>query len=145
MSDTMTGSMTQLRPVGQLICLDRIRVVEPGRRAEAVRNVPSTLAIFDSHFPRFPVLPGVLILGSLALLAELLLRESTEVRWRLARAEKVSYRHFVQPGDVMELTVELVEATSERARCTARAVVDGRRVTTVSGLHLVPADLAGAR
>jgi 3-hydroxyacyl-[acyl-carrier-protein] dehydratase len=145
MSDTMTDSMTQTRPVGQLICLDRIRMVEPGRRAEAVRNVPSTLAIFDSHFPRFPVLPGVLILGSLAMLAELLLRESTEVRWRLAQAEKVSYRHFVQPGDVMELTVELAEATSERARCTARAVVDGRRVTTVGGLHLVPADLAGAR
>jgi 3-hydroxyacyl-[acyl-carrier-protein] dehydratase len=145
MSDTMTDSMTQTRPVGQLICLDRIRVVEPGRRAEAVRNVPSTLAIFDSHFPRFPVLPGVLILGSLAMLAELLLRESTEVRWRLAQAEKVSYRHFVQPGDVMELTVELAEATSERTRCTARAVVDGRRVTTVGGLHLVPADLAGAR
>jgi 3-hydroxyacyl-[acyl-carrier-protein] dehydratase len=145
MSDTMTDSMTQTRPVGQLICLDRIRVVEPGRRAEAVRNVPSTLAIFDSHFPRFPVLPGVLILGSLAMLAELLLRESTEVRWRLAQAEKVSYRHFVQPGDVMELVVELAEATSERTRCTARAVVDGRRVTTVGGLHLVPADLAGAR
>ena len=41
--------------------LDRIVSVEPGKSAEAIRNVPNTLAIFDSHFPRFPVLPGVLM------------------------------------------------------------------------------------
>ena len=44
--------------------LDRIVSVRTASR-EAIRNVPNTLAIFDSHFPRFPVLPGVLILGSL--------------------------------------------------------------------------------
>ncbi len=57
--------------------LDRVVGVEPGRRAEAIRNVPSTLDLFDSHFPRFPVLPGVLILGTLGALAELLLRDTT--------------------------------------------------------------------
>ena len=106
----MFDTMTETRPAGQLIGFDRIRAIEPGQRAEAVLNVPSTLAIFDSHFPRLPVLPGVIILGSLARLGELLLRESTQVQWRLAEVEKVSYRHFVQPGDVLELTVEIGRA-----------------------------------
>lgn len=146
MFDTMTQTaMTQTRPGGQLIGFDRIRAVEPGQRAEAVLNVPSTLAIFDSHFPRRPVLPGVIILGSLARLGELLLRESTQVQWRLAEVQKVSYRHFVQPGDVLELTVELAECAADRAKCTARAAVAGQRVTTVGALHFVPAEPAGAR
>jgi|GraSoiStandDraft_47_1057283.scaffolds.fasta_scaffold889292_2 3-hydroxyacyl-[acyl-carrier-protein] dehydratase len=140
MSDTMTAAP----PVGQLIGLDRILAVEPGRRADAILNVPSTLAIFDSHFPRLPVLPGVIIIGSLARLAEVLLRESTQLRWRLAEAEKVSFRHFVRPGDVMELTVELAECADGKARCTGRAVVDGNRVTTVGGLRLIQPELAGA-
>ncbi len=47
----------------------------PAHRPRRIRNVPNTLAIFDSHFPRFPVLPGVLILGSLGELAGVLLEE----------------------------------------------------------------------
>jgi len=141
----MFDTMTETRAAGQLIGFDRIHAIELGRRAEALLNVPSTLSIFDSHFPRLPVLPGVIILGSLARLGELLLRESTQVQWRLAEAEKVSYRHFVQPGDVLELTVELAEFAADRARCTARAGVDGQRVTTVGALRFVPAELAGAR
>jgi 3-hydroxyacyl-[acyl-carrier-protein] dehydratase len=146
MSDTTalpatTGPVT----TGQLIGFDRILAVEPGRRAEAVRNVPSTLAIFDSHFPRFPVLPGVIVLGSLAQLAAVLLRESTLHEWRLAEAQTVRFRRFVRPGDVLELSVELTECDGEQAVCAARASVDGQRVTTIGRLVLVRTDEAGAR
>ena len=41
--------------------LDRILEIDPEKGAKALRNVPNTLSIFDSHFPRFNVLPGVLI------------------------------------------------------------------------------------
>jgi 3-hydroxyacyl-[acyl-carrier-protein] dehydratase len=142
MSETMAPSATT---TGQLISLDRIIAVEPGRRAEAVCNVPSTLAIFDSHFPRFPVLPGVVILGSLAKLAVLLLRESTQREWRLAEAQTVRFRRYVQPGDVMELVVELTGHDAEQAVCTARVCVDGKRVTTIRRLLFVRLDQAGAK
>ena len=42
----------------QLIVLDKILELEPGLRARAVRNVPNTLSILESHFPRRPVLPN---------------------------------------------------------------------------------------
>ena len=91
-----------------LITLDRIVSIEPGKGAQALRNVPATLAIFDTHFPRKPVLPGVLIIGSIGELAAALLREQTGKSWRLASLSRVSFRHFVQPGDQMEISVDLV-------------------------------------
>jgi 3-hydroxyacyl-[acyl-carrier-protein] dehydratase len=122
--------------IGRLIVLDRVLDVVAGERAVAIRNVPSTLAIFDSHFPRFPVLPGVLILGSLGELAALLLAEDTASTWRLAGAETIRYRHFVQPGDQMELTVELKERDADTAVCAGTVKVDGKPVTTVRRLRM---------
>jgi 3-hydroxyacyl-[acyl-carrier-protein] dehydratase len=119
--------------------LDRIVSVEPGASATAIRNVPNTLAIFDSHFPRFHVLPGVLILGSLGALAARLLEEETGTRWRLRGAGQVGFRHFVQPGDQLELTVTLKSRTDDSAELSGEVKVDGKLVTRARRLTLVPA------
>jgi 3-hydroxyacyl-[acyl-carrier-protein] dehydratase len=118
--------------------LDRVVSLEPGKGAKGLRNVPNTLAILDSHFPRFPVLPGVLILGSLGELAARLLEEQTGRPWRLAGADQVRYRHFVQPGDQMELTVELKEASADSALLSGTVRVDGKVMTQARQLRLVP-------
>jgi 3-hydroxyacyl-[acyl-carrier-protein] dehydratase len=118
--------------------LDRIVSVEVGKSATALRNVPNTLAIFDSHFPRFPVLPGVLILGSLGALAVELLERETGTSWRLAGAERVGFRHFVQPGDQLKLTVTLKDRSDNEAVLTGEASVDGRVVTRARKLRAVP-------
>src|SRR5205823_4067436 len=118
--------------------LDRITSVEPGASASAIRNVPNTLAIFDSHFPRFHVLPGVLILGSLGALAARLLEEQTGRRWRLSAAGQVGFRHFVQPGDQMELSVTLKSRSDESAELTGEVKVEGKLVTRARRLTLVP-------
>jgi 3-hydroxyacyl-[acyl-carrier-protein] dehydratase len=117
--------------------LDRV-VSADGDTATAIRNVPNTLAIFDSHFPRFPVLPGVLILGSIGALAAHLLEQQTGRRWRLAGAGNVGFRHFVQPGDQMEITVELKERTDDGAVLTGQASVDGKLVTRARQLRMKP-------
>ena len=123
---------------GRWTTLDRIVSVEPGKQAVALRNVPNTLSIFDSHFPRFPVTPGVLILGSLGTLAAHLLEEETGKTWKLAGADRVGFRHFVQPGDQMELTVSLKERTDEEATLSGEVKVDGKVVTRARKLRAVP-------
>ena len=60
-------------------------------------------------------MPGVLILGSLGELAAALLEADGGTRWRLAGAEQVGFRHFVGPGDQMELTVDAEGALDEAA------------------------------
>jgi 3-hydroxyacyl-[acyl-carrier-protein] dehydratase len=117
--------------------LDRI-VSTDGDSAAAIRNVPNTLAIFDSHFPRFPVLPGVLILGSIGALAAHLLEEQTGRKWRMAGAGNVGFRHFVQPGDQMEITVQLKEHGDDEATLSGEAKVDGKLVTRARQLRMKP-------
>lgn len=123
---------------GRWTTLDRIVDVEPGKSATAIRNVPNTLAIFDSHFPRFPVMPGVLILGSLGTLAAELLEQETGRTWKLAGADRVGFRHFVQPGDQMSLTVALKERTDEEAVLSGEVKVDDKVVTRARKLRMVP-------
>ena len=118
--------------------LDRIVSLQPGESASAIRNVPNTLAIFDSHFPRFPVLPGVLILGSLGALAAELLEAETGRPWRLAGADRVAFRHFVGPGDQLELSVKLSQRSDTEAVLSGEASVDGRVVTRARKLRAVP-------
>jgi 3-hydroxyacyl-[acyl-carrier-protein] dehydratase len=118
--------------------LDRVVSVEPGKEAHGFRNVPNTLAIFDSHFPRFHVLPGVLILGSMGTLAAHLLEEETGKKWRLAGAGQIVYRHFVHPGDQMEITVALKERTDDGAVLSGEVKVDGKLVTRARQLRMEP-------
>lgn len=117
--------------------LDRICSIEAGE-ARALRNVPNTLAIFDSHFPRFTVLPGVLILGSLGTLAARLLEQDGGGAWELRGAERVGFRHFVQPGDQLELTVQLKQRSEEAALLSGEVRVDGKVVTRARKLHMAP-------
>ena len=122
---------------GRWTTLDR--VVSVGEdEAVALRNVPNTLAIFDSHFPRFPVLPGVLILGSLGTLCNELLEQRTGKRWRLAGADRVGFRHFVQPGDQIELTVKLKDLGDDEATLSGEVTVDGKVVTRARKLRARP-------
>ena len=118
--------------------LDRVISVTPGEGAEAVRNVPNTLAIFDSHFPRFHVLPGVLILGSLGELAGRLLEEETGKGWRLAAAEKVAYRHWAQPGDQLNLTVKLKDRSDTEAVLSGDVKIEDRTITRARILRMTP-------
>lgn len=106
----------------------------------AVRNVPATLDVFDHHFPRFPVLPGVLILDSMYALAETLLSAVSGRSWSPASAGRIRYRHYVRPGDQLHLRFELagpLEAGAVSVVGTAAADVDGRPVTTVRKLELI--------
>jgi 3-hydroxyacyl-[acyl-carrier-protein] dehydratase len=116
--------------------LDRVLEVEPGARARGLRNVPSTLQVFESHFPRFPVLPGVLVLDTLAELARLALPGPAD-GWRLAGVERVQFRRYVSPGDQLELTVEVRRAGDGTATLRGDARVAGRVVVVARQIELV--------
>jgi 3-hydroxyacyl-[acyl-carrier-protein] dehydratase len=116
------------------------RIVELGdREAVAVRNVPNTLTVFETHFPRFPVLPGVLLLASMAELASALLAGRTRRAWTLGGAEHVRYRHFVRPGDQVTITATVKSVAPREARVAVAATVDGTTVATARALVMEPA------
>jgi 3-hydroxyacyl-[acyl-carrier-protein] dehydratase len=113
--------------------LDRVLAVDPGQGALALRNVPNTLTLLDSHFPRFPVLPGVLILESLAELGALAAGDGD---WRPAGVERAQFRRFVRPGDQMELSVEVVDRADGEVTLSAKVHVGGKLAARVGALRL---------
>jgi 3-hydroxyacyl-[acyl-carrier-protein] dehydratase len=122
---------------GRWSTIDKVVSVGDGE-AVGLRNVPNTLQIFETHFPRFNVLPGILILGSLGTLAAELLEQETGRRWKLVGADRVAFRHFVQPGDQIELTVKLKDVSDEEATLTGEVSVDGKVVTRARKLRARP-------
>lgn len=121
-----------------MFAVDRIVDMVPGERAHGVRLVPMSLDIFESHFPRFPVLPGVLILGSVATLAGRMLAPANPQAWTLVGLRRARYRHYVRPGDVVDLHVSVRSTLDGRVTCTARVDVDGSSVATFGSLVFGP-------
>jgi 3-hydroxyacyl-[acyl-carrier-protein] dehydratase len=113
--------------------LDRVLELETGVRATAVKNVPSTLPLLDSHFPNFPVLPGVLLLESMVAVAVLVAGGDS---WRLRSAHSVRFRHFVRPGDQVVISAAVTTAAGEILEATAVAKVDGTVVASARRLVL---------
>ena len=115
----------------RFIFVDRIVAVEPGRSIETLKNVSATEDVFADHFPGYPILPGALIVEAFGQAAELLIGMShgwTKMG-RLTRLARVSFRHFVRPGDQLRLRAEL-RSSGDTWALAATADVEGRRVAT---------------
>ncbi|MBF6329920.1 3-hydroxyacyl-ACP dehydratase FabZ family protein [Nocardia transvalensis] len=113
---------------------DRILELEPGLRAVAIRNIPGTLPVFADHFPRYPIMPGVLLLEGMIALAG---RAAGAGEWRLRTAEAVRFRRFVVPGDQVVFTVEAAGYDADSGLWCCTATVDGRVVASARTLRLV--------
>jgi 3-hydroxyacyl-[acyl-carrier-protein] dehydratase len=120
--------------VNLLAPLDRVVELVPGERGCAIQAVPAEWSLFDSHFPRFPVLPGVLLVGGLAELASRVLGSSDG--WTLVRLSRVRFRRYVRPGDQVELIAEVAVAGGLEATVRGRAEVAGELVATIATMTL---------
>lgn len=107
--------------------IDRITVWQPGTLAEGLKNVALSEDFFDDHFPRRPVMPGVLILEGIAQLSGLLLEAGLEQRYgRTAKAvltliEKTRFRALVRPGDTLLYRTEVSALNDAGGKVRAEA------------------------
>lgn len=115
--------------------IDRITLWEPGLRAEAVKNVALSEDFFDDHFPRRPVMPGVLILEGMAQLSGLLLeaglqeKHAKSAKAVLTILEKTKFRALVRPGDALQYCAEVVALNEAGGKTRVKALRDGLIVT----------------
>jgi 3-hydroxymyristoyl/3-hydroxydecanoyl-(acyl carrier protein) dehydratase len=123
------------------ILLDRITTLQPPELARGVKCVSLSDDCFADHFPGHPIMPGALILESLAQLAGVLL-ESTmrernkalvdppagELHALLTMIDRAKFRHVVRPGDKLELEARVLRATEDGGQAQGVATVDGQRV-----------------
>src|SRR6185437_11300543 len=77
-------------------------------RVEA--NVPTESTIFEGHFPGRPLMPGVLLIESMAQASGWLLIARTRFKKMpfLAALKEVKLRTFVEPDTALEIAAKLV-------------------------------------
>ncbi len=96
------------------LLVDRIVEMELGKRAVGLKNVTINEPFFPGHFPHNPVMPGVLIIESLAQAAAVLAfkTEGTvpdkDAMVYFASVDNVRFKRPVVPGDQLMLEVEIV-------------------------------------
>jgi UDP-N-acetylglucosamine acyltransferase len=102
------------------VLVDRIVEHDPGGRLVAAKNVTGAEDFFAGHFPSQPVMPGVLILESLAQAAGIWLLKTApdprRVEIRVVGFDETKFRRPVVPGDQLRLEVRLVHRRGELVR-----------------------------
>jgi 3-hydroxyacyl-[acyl-carrier-protein] dehydratase len=98
------------------LLIDRVEQVQRGHAAVGVKNVTVNEHFFAGHFPNHPVMPGVLIIESMAQTAAVLVVETLgpEAAGKVVyfmSIEGAKFRRPVVPGDQL-----LVQCDKERNR-----------------------------
>ncbi len=130
--------------------VDTVVAHEPGRRIVAVKNVTVSEDFFQGHFPGTPLMPGVLMIETLAQVATLLLVDGGDGRLvgttYLRGVDNAKFRRQVVPGDQLTLEVSIGARRSRIARARATASIGGSVVAEAElVMGLVPEPETGDR
>jgi 3-hydroxyacyl-[acyl-carrier-protein] dehydratase len=113
------------------LLVDRVLEFEKNVRIKALKNVTINEPFFGGHFPARPVMPGVLILESLAQAAALLSFESMDVEpgddmvVYFVGIDGARFKRPVEPGDQLVLEASIERAKSGIYKYKTRAMVGG--------------------
>ncbi len=116
--------------------IDKITKWDVGVGAEAIKNVALSEDFFDDHFPRRPVMPGVLIIEGMAQISGLLLEASLKDKYDqdgkavLTVLERTKFRDMVRPGDTLRYETEVVSVNKSGGKVSTKAMRDGKVVVT---------------
>lgn len=98
--------------------VDRITDWEPGERIAGVKNVAMSEDFLEFHFPKNPIMPGIMLLEALVQLAGWLEAASSgfEKWFLLSKVVKCNFYGFVLPGDQVELKLSVSPAPAQDLR-----------------------------
>ncbi|MCY1014486.1 3-hydroxyacyl-ACP dehydratase FabZ [Pyxidicoccus sp. MSG2] len=128
-----------------MLMVDRIDSLEPGVFAEGIKCVTANEPFFQGHFPEHPIMPGVLIVESMAQVAGVMLRtrglpeaegaEQTPSKPArpgvMANIQRMRFRRPVVPGDQLRVrathlkSLGTVHQVKVEARVGEELVADG--------------------
>lgn len=125
------------------LLIDRVVEIEPGQRVVALRNVTANEPQFTGHFPGRPIMPGVLLVESLAQAGAVAVLSSPENRGKLvlfAGIDDCRFRRIVIPGDTLRLEISLLKLGRVSGRARAVATVDGEVAVEATLSFIMPRD-----
>lgn len=114
------------------LLIDRVLEFDPGKSLVGIKNVTFNEPFFQGHFPEKPVMPGVLILESLAQATGLLAFSSEnrgaerDTLYYLVGIDAARFKQPVEPGDQLRLAVEVTKQKRGIWVFDTVATVDGK-------------------
>jgi 3-hydroxyacyl-[acyl-carrier-protein] dehydratase len=111
--------------------VDRILELQPGVSITTAKCLSMGEDYLADHFPRFPVMPGVLMLEAMIEAGAWLVRSTEDfahsiVTVTLKKARNVRYSDFVLPGRVLVITAEVLSLDPREAQLKTQGAVDGK-------------------
>src|SRR6202051_249843 len=103
--------------------IDRITDLDIGGKTITVEaQVPEKNTIFEGHFPGFPIMPGVLLIETMAQTSGWLGIALTKFERMpfLGAVQEAKMRGFVSPGDLLTVDASIVHEGSGFAMTSAK-------------------------
>ena len=116
------------------LLVDKIIDIDKGKSATGIKNITFNEPQFMGHFPGSPVMPGVLIVESMAQVACILAIKSMDIESLENRLvyfmsiDSVKFRKIVSPGDVLHLKVTIEQKRGDVWKFAAEALVENTKV-----------------
>ncbi len=134
---TTTAAMTNLEILRYLphrypfLLVDKVVKVVSGEYIHAIKNVSNNEPFFQGHFPSRAIMPGVLIIEALAQASGILLFHTAgrlpeeDELYFLAGVDKARFKRVVEPGDQLDLHIEIGRHRQDVWKFLCKASVDG--------------------
>lgn len=112
------------------LLIDRLRDIELGKSVVGIKNVTANEPQFEGHFPKMPIMPGVMIVEAMAQTAGVLVGLTRDLVDKNAMVyfmsiEKAKFRRKVGPGDTLELHLTVKRGSTKVWRFEGIAKVAG--------------------
>lgn len=93
-------------------------------------TVPTASTVFEGHFPGYPLMPGVLLIETMAQTSGWLVVAATQYERMpfLAAVKDAKFRTFVVPGMVLSVTANLVHEGSGYVVAEASITSGGKQI-----------------
>lgn len=116
------------------LLVDRVLACEPGKSIHAYKNITINEPFFVGHFPKYPVMPGVLIMEALAQAAGILSFKTMGVKpddssvFYFVGIDNARFKKPVSAGDQLHLHAEIVRQMRGIWKYKVEARVEGEVV-----------------
>lgn len=107
--------------------IDKVLIEEVGVSGVGYKNVTINEPFFQGHFPQMPVMPGVLIVETMAQVGAVILLSDDRFKGKtpyFAGINKVRFKRKVVPGDTLKMEVILTKIRGSIGIGQGKAYVD---------------------